>query len=76
MLREIIAEELECVEVRLLPDGRIRQDWVPGADGHGGFSFFWLEQHDLYVIFISRDNNQSVYQPAKYQIRDSFRFSN
>lgn len=75
LLHEIIAEDMEFVEFLLLPDGRIRQDWVSDANGSSGFSFFWIEQYDLYVICFSQDNEkEGVYQQANYQIGDSFKF--
>ncbi len=77
LLRENIAEDLEFTAFLLLPDGRIRQDWVSSENGSSGFSFFWLQNFDLYVICFSQDNQkEGIYTQANYQIGDSFKFLN
>ena len=75
LLRENIAEDMAFTYDQILPDGRIRLDWTSSSISSRGFSFFWLEKFDLYVISFWQDNSkEGIYQQANYQIGDSFKF--
>jgi len=75
LLREIIAEDMVFTGDQVLPDGRIRLNWVSAATNTSGFSFFWLNEFDLYLLsFIHDIEKEGICQQANYQIGDSFFF--
>lgn len=75
LLREVIAEDMAFTNDQILPDGRIRLNWTASSIVSRGFSFFWLEGYDLYVISFWQDNSkEGIYQQANFQIGDSFKF--
>lgn len=77
ILREFVAADMAFIDNQLLPDGRIRMDWISSDSDSSGFAFFWLEKFELYVIcFSQRDIREGIYRQANYQIGDSFRFLN
>jgi hypothetical protein len=77
ILREFVAKDMSFTDNQLLPDGRIRLDWVSSETDSSGFAFFWLEEFELYVICFSQDDiREGIYRQANYQIGDSLRFLN
>ena len=76
LLRELIIDDLAIESDGILDDGRIRLDWISPSTNATGFSFFWLNNPDLYLLTFMHDNHYpGVNQEINYRIGDSFRFT-
>ena len=76
LLRELIIDDLTIESDGILDDGRIRLDWISPSTNATGFSFFWLNNPDLYLLTFMHDNHYpGVNQEINYRIGDSFRFT-
>lgn len=73
--KDLIVNDLRINATDVLRDGRIRLDWTSNSTGQTGFSFFWLNGTDLYLLTFMQDNRHpEVYQRMLYKIGDSFQF--
>ncbi|MDO9546802.1 MAG: hypothetical protein Q7J07_08665 [Pelolinea sp.] len=77
LMKELVATDIRITQSDVLQDGRIRLDWVSNSTGKSGFTFFWLNGTDLYLLTFMQDNQHSeIYQRMLYAIGDTFQFVN
>ena len=75
LLKDLIADDIVFTKDDVLYDGRIRLDWTSRSTGMTGFSFFWLNGEELYLLTFMQDNQHSgIYQRTNYRIGDTFKF--
>jgi len=74
IMKQLDGENLRIRASNVLDDERIRLDWQVNESGMYGFTFFWLESTDLYILTLKySDEYPEIYQNVLVDIGDSYR---